>query len=173
VGVPPGRAVDAPFLVFGILIKSDARVRITSNMLSGHTTAPLTGTTNAEFVRALAESLPTERLRTSIETKLAMRGYDLSDRAILNRNAHRLHCTEGQRMERYMELRDYVQALHQGTPLSTATTTKSNVPLQRFLAEDALRAFELCLFGSVLTLPAHDPLLIHLGVVARSYNADE
>jgi hypothetical protein len=96
---------------------------------------------------------------TEIATRWAAAGLDLSDAGI--RARHTPLGTPGQCLEEYLRVRataDRLRASH-NTKASDSDTRRR---LFLFRYEDRLRALELHLFGSVLSLPPHDPLLIVL-----------
>ena len=80
-------------------------------------------------------------------------GLDLSDAGI--RARHAPLGTPGLCLEEYLRVRALADALR-------APSNDAKARLILFQYEDRLRALELHLFGSVLSLPPHDPLLIAL-----------
>jgi hypothetical protein len=98
---------------------------------------------------------------TEIATRWAAAGLDLSDAGI--RARHTPLGTPGQCLEEYLRVRAMADRLRAPTNLKASDAdTHQRRRLLLFRYEDRLRALELHLFGSVLSLPPHDPLLIAL-----------
>ena len=130
--------------------------------------------------------------KDEVEAKLAARGFDLSDTGILLRHVNAIRATgsDGARMLAYMRTREKVHALHLKRTQTPEWAKGALLPIEEdddhathgprwfqppvvlFHYEDRLRAFELFLFGSVLTLPRHDAALIHLGAAMRAASLD-
>jgi hypothetical protein len=99
---------------------------------------------------------------TEIATRWAAAGLDLSDAGI--RARHAPLGTPGQCLEEYLRVRAVADRLRapNGNHKASDADTHQRRRLLLFRYEDRLRALELHLFGSVLSLPPHDPLLIAL-----------
>lgn len=98
---------------------------------------------------------------TEIATRWAAAGLDLSDAGI--RARHTPLGTPGQCLEEYLRVRAMADRLRAPTHTKASDAdTHQRRRLLLFRYEDRLRALELHLFGSVLSLPPHDPLLIAL-----------
>ena len=100
---------------------------------------------------------------TEIATRWAAAGLDLSDAGI--RARHTPLGTPGQCLEEYLRVRAMADRLRAPTHTNLKASDADTHQRRRLLLfryEDRLRALELHLFGSVLSLPPHDPLLIAL-----------
>ena len=109
--------------------------------------------TPSERARLLRALVAVDR-DTEIAAQWAAAGLDLSDAGIRARHAL---STPGRSLEEYLRVRALADAL--------CRPKRPEARQQRLLLfqyEDRLRALELHLFGSVLSLPPHDALLIAL-----------
>ena len=127
-------------------------------------------------MRRVLQTMPDERVAlrvlvplTTMDARLAASGLDLSDVGIRARHARLVAvlATPGRCLEEYMRVRGVGDALREGTlsPSQVFASMEDTDEQRRVLLfqhEDEQRALELHLFGSVLSFPPYDPLLVRL-----------